>query len=189
MERIYIFSGLGADEKAFQKLDFSGFNTTFIQWARPVAKESIEQYARRLLDQISTERPILLGLSFGGMVAVEVAKMMETEKIILIASGQTQPEISFYYRWMGVCGWHRLLPVCLLKHPCLIANWFFGTESKEDRKMLTHILHCTDNAFIVWVIDQIAHWRNQVRHSNLRHIAGTNDRILPCRLQEIRFSG
>ena len=71
-KELYIFSGLGADERVFQRIDFSGFSTTFIKWIVPQDKETIENYATRLLDQITTTKPTLIGLSFGGLIAVEI---------------------------------------------------------------------------------------------------------------------
>ena len=85
-KELYIFSGLGADERAFQRLDFSDFSTTFIKWIVPHDTETIENYTTRLLDQITTTKPTLIGLSFGGLIAIEVAKQIDTEKVILIAS-------------------------------------------------------------------------------------------------------
>lgn len=79
-KELYIFSGLGADERVFQKLDFFGFTTIFIKWVVPQEKETIEDYATRILNQITTTKPILIGLSFGGIIAVEVAKLIATEK-------------------------------------------------------------------------------------------------------------
>ena len=96
-KELYIFSGLGADERVFQRLDFSGFSPTFIKWIVPQDKETIENYATRLLDQITTTNPTLIGLSFGGLIAVEVAKQIDTEKVILIASAKTKKEIPFYW--------------------------------------------------------------------------------------------
>ena len=92
---LYILSGLGADEKVFQRLDFSGVSVTFIKWLPSQAEESIGDYASRLLPQITTPHPILLGLSFGGMVAIEIAKQIDTEKVILISSAKTKNEITF----------------------------------------------------------------------------------------------
>jgi hypothetical protein len=66
-KELYIFSGLGADERAFQRLDFSGFSTTFINWVIPQDTDTIEHYVTRLLDQITTTKPTLIGLSFGGL--------------------------------------------------------------------------------------------------------------------------
>jgi thioesterase domain-containing protein len=88
-KELYIFSGLGADERVFQRLSFYGFRTTFVKWIVPLKKEKIEDYATRILDQITTVNPTLIGLSFGGLIAVEVAKQIETDKVILIASAKT----------------------------------------------------------------------------------------------------
>lgn len=110
-KELYIFSGLGADERVFQRLDFSGFSVTFIKWIIPQDKETIENYASRLLDQIKTKKATLIGLSFGGIMAVEVAKQIEVEKVILIASTKTKKEIPFYYRFAGLLGLQKILPI------------------------------------------------------------------------------
>ncbi len=67
MKHIYVFSGLGADERVFQYLDLSGFAVTFIRWIQPIQNETIEEYGKRLTQQITIVRPILFGLSFGAL--------------------------------------------------------------------------------------------------------------------------
>ncbi|WP_338868768.1 alpha/beta hydrolase [Spirosoma sp. SC4-14] len=179
MKSIYIFSGLGADERVFKHLDFSGFDTTFIRWTQPTKGETIEHYACRLKEQIGTERPILLGLSFGGIMAIEVAKHIDTEKIIIIASAKTKNEIPFYYRLAGRLNIHKLLPIAIMKRPNVLSYWFFGTQSNNDKRMLANILHDTNAEFLKWSIDKIVKWKNQTLHKNLMHIHGTADKILP----------
>lgn len=178
-KEIYIFSGLGADERVFQRLDFSGYSTTFIKWIVPKDKESLEHYATRLLEQITTTKPTLIGLSFGGLVAVEVAKQIVTEKVILIASAKTKTEIPFYYRFAGQLGLHKLLPIRLLKSSNFITNWFFGTISTFDKELLKQILIDTDPTFLKWAIDRVARYSNQTQTQNILHIHGTSDRLLP----------
>lgn len=178
-KELYIFSGLGADERVFQRLDFSDFSTTFVKWIVPQDKETIEQYATRLIDQITTTKPTLIGLSFGGLIAVEVAKQIDTEKVILIASAKTRNEIPFYYRFAGQLKLHRLLPTRLLKNSNFITNWFFGTSSTFDKQLLKQILIDTDPTFLKWAIDKVVRWTNHTQTKNLFHIHGTSDRILP----------
>ncbi len=146
-KEIYIFSGLGADESVFQKLDFSGFETTFIKWIIPNENETIENYTSRILNQIKTTKPILIGLSFGGIIAVEVAKQIETEKVIIIASAKTKNEIPFYFRFAGQLGLHKLIPTQILKSANFITNWFFGTNSKFEEQLLKEILINTNPTF------------------------------------------
>jgi pimeloyl-ACP methyl ester carboxylesterase len=148
MRQLYFLSGLGADERVLQDLDFSGYETTFIKWVQPLENEAIEEYAKRLIEQINTKNPIVIGLSFGGIMAVEIGKLIETEKIILIASAKTKFEIPLYYRFAGKLGLHKLLPTAILKKPNIISNWFFGTESTKDKALLASILRDTDPIFL-----------------------------------------
>lgn len=178
-KELYIFSGLGADERVFQRLDFSGFSITFIQWIVPHENETIENYATRLLEQIKTAKPTLIGLSFGGLIAVEIAKQIVTEKVILISSAKTKKEIPFYYRFAGKLGLHKLLPTNLLKSSNFITNWLFGTITSNDELLLKQILRDTDPIFLKWAIDKIARWTNQTNTENTFHIHGTTDKILP----------
>lgn len=178
-KEVYIFSGLGADERVFQLLDLSIYSITFIKWIVPKDTETIEHYSSRLLDQIPTTNPTLIGLSFGGLIAVEVAKQIATEKVILIASVKTKQEIPFYYRWVGGLRLHKLLPTKLLKNSNFLTNWFFGTSSAFDKTLLKQILIDTDPIFLKWAIDKVARWTNETQIKNLFHIHGTSDRILP----------
>jgi len=180
-KELYIFSGLGADERVFQRLDFSDFSTTFVKWIIPQDNETIEHYTTRLLDQITTTKPILIGLSFGGIIAVEVAKQIDTEQVILIASAKAKNEIPFYYRVAGKLGLHKLLPTRLLKNSNSLTNWFFGTSSTFDRQLLRQILTDTNPTFLKWAIDKIVRWTNQTPTKNIFHIHGTDDRILPLK--------
>jgi len=183
-KELYIFSGLGADERAFQHLDFSGFSTIFIKWITPKEKETIEHYASRLLDQIKTDKPTLIGLSFGGLIAVEIAKLIDAEQVILIASAKTKIEIPFYYRIAGRLRIHKLLPTELLKKSNFITNWFFGACSNFDKKLLKQILQDTDATFLKWAVDNVVRWKNLSPTKNIFHIHGTKDRILPIKYVE-----
>jgi pimeloyl-ACP methyl ester carboxylesterase len=180
-KELYIFSGLGADERVFQRLDFSNYTTTFIKWIAPNEKETIEHYATRLLVQIKSAKPTLIGLSFGGLIAVEVAKQIETEKVILIASAKTKNEIPSYYRFAGQLGLHKLLPTRLLKSSNFITNWFFGTSSTFDKQLLKQILIDTDPTFLKWAIEKVVSWSNETQTKNIYHVHGTSDKILPIR--------
>jgi pimeloyl-ACP methyl ester carboxylesterase len=162
-KELYIFSGLGADKRVFQRLDFSVFSTTFIKWIVSQDRETIENYATRLLDQIRTTKPTLIGLSFGGLIAVEVAKQIDTEKVVLIASAKTKKEIPFYYRFAGQLRLHKLLPTRLLKSSNFIKNWFFGTSSTFEKQLLKQILIETNPTFLKWAIDKVARWTTERR--------------------------
>lgn len=180
-QNIYLFTGLGADERVFRRLDWSGHEVIHIQWLIPLVNESIEEYAARLLPQIKDENPIFLGVSFGGMMAVEVAKLITVQKIILISSLKTNHELPWYYRWAGRLRVHRIIPHQFLRHSNCMTNWFFGAKSPEDKDLLKIILAETDPTLLRWSLKCIVSWSNTHLHPNLLHIHGTQDKILPLR--------
>jgi pimeloyl-ACP methyl ester carboxylesterase len=181
MKTIYIFTGLGADERVFHKIKFENYHAVHIKWITPLQKESIEAYALRLTQQITTSHPILVGLSFGGMMAVEVAKHIATEKIVLISSSKNKTEIPFYYKLAGKMQLHKIIRATFLVRANKITNKIFSVRSSEDKKIVSSMMAASDVVFLNWAIDKIVHLKNEVVHKNLTHIHGSADRILPIR--------
>jgi pimeloyl-ACP methyl ester carboxylesterase len=187
LPKIYILSGLGADERVFQLLDLSGFEVVFIQWIRPNIGEHIKAYATRLLAQIKTENPILIGLSFGGMMSIELSKLIPTEKIIIISSIKTRQELPYYYRFIGKFGLHKMVPVSFIKKANLIANWAFGLITVFEKHLLKLILLDMDEVYVKWAIDQVFTWQNDSIPENLVHIHGTADRVFPIKFVQPNY--
>jgi pimeloyl-ACP methyl ester carboxylesterase len=175
MREIYLLSGLGADKRVFD-------------WIDPTDNESIESYAKRLLGQIKTERPTIIGVSFGGMVTVEIAKQIETDKVILISSAKTRSDIPLYFKIVGQFRLNKLVPTRIFKSVNGLTYWFFGTATKKENELLKNIIKETDNRFLKWAIDKIVNWRNTTLMTNLTHIHGTDDKILPYKSADAKVS-
>lgn len=180
----YFISGLGADSKAFQKLKIA--NEIFVQhidWIEPIKNESLANYCLRLSKCIDrSEDFILIGLSFGGIVAIEIAKLLLPKKVIIISSISTHHEIPFIYRFIGYSGLHRLAPSFLFKKPNVFVFWFFGAKTAGEKRLFKHFLHTSSPFFLKWAIDKILCWKNEQRPLNIFHIHGTEDRIFPVNL-------
>jgi pimeloyl-ACP methyl ester carboxylesterase len=179
LKKVYIFSGLGADERVFKYLDFKDLDVTFVQWIKPKVDEPLVNYVSRIREQIKDENPILIGLSFGGIVATELAKIIPIEKLILISSLKTKAEIPLIYRLAGKTNLHRLIPYSILKKDHFLNRWLFGAIKKNDRELFKRVLADTDVDFLKWAINCIVKWNNTELHANLFHIHGTADKLLP----------
>jgi len=149
LEDIYFVSGLGADERVFRLLKFKGYQPVHIHWLPPERGESIADYTQRLTAQIKSDRPIIIGLSFGGIIAVEIAKQIAVKKVILLSSVKAASEVPFYFklfRWLPI---HRIFPFkSLLWLGYWFAFWIFGLEAPNERQLLKAILLDTDARFI-----------------------------------------
>jgi pimeloyl-ACP methyl ester carboxylesterase len=178
---IYCFSGLGADKRVFTKLDLSGHDLIFIDWKLPLPAENLAQYAQRVLQEqiLVRENIALLGVSFGGIVAGEVAKSLPAVPLILVSSLQNAQELPFYYRWAGKLYIDMFMPSFLLKQPNALAYYFFGVVGKEEKDLLKAILKDTDSRFLKWAIRQIVTWQGIPANNPLLHLHGNRDRILP----------
>jgi len=178
-KKIYLFSGLGADERAFMHLDFNGYSAHFMQWLDPVQNEGVGAYAKRMAEQIDGTDPIFVGISFGGIVAIEVAKHLQPQKLIVIASAKTKYEVPFYFRISGMLGLNRLMPERFIVESNAFTNWIFGARTVSGRKILGQILGDTDPKFFKWAVNEIVNWDNKELVPNIYHIHGSSDRLLP----------
>ncbi len=179
MNKIYIFSGLGVDQRVFDNIDFGNFDVEFIDWIEPLKNESLDNYAKRIAQNLTVANPTLIGLSFGGMIAVEISKIVQTKKVVLIASAKTKSELPEIYQLAGKLKINKLIPNKLLKKQNCITNWFFGLETKSDKQLLKRILKDTNPNFLSWAINEILNWKNEEEPSHCFHIHGNKDRIIP----------
>jgi len=181
MKHIYCISGFGADEKVFEKVDFGENDVHFIQWKIPEKHESIESYAARMCKEISHPNPVLIGLSFGGMMAIEMAKLITVAKIILVSSVCCRKELPFYMKVTSALNLNRLIP--MKPYPILepIENYNLGVEDKEQKQLLREYRRNLNLQYSNWAIDQVVNWQNQRLPPNFIHIHGTKDHIFPIK--------
>lgn len=180
---VYFFSGLGADETVFQQLVLPGDRKiVYVKWLEVEGKETLKKYCARLSAQINWAGDFsFVGLSFGGIVAVELAKIVPPKHLILISSISNKKELSFYYRAIGFLGLHKIIPSALFASTSFITYWFFGIRSNTEKALLRNAIKKTSPEFIKWAIGQILFWNNKERPANVFHIHGSADKLFRFR--------
>lgn len=181
-EKIYFISGLGADERVFVNLKIEAPFQKHIKWETPYANETLSEYCKRLLLQIDLHSPVvLIGLSFGGIVAQEIAKIIPVKKLIILSSIKNEKEMGWQLRLVRATKIYKLFPASVLKFlNKFTAGYYFGTETKEEDLLLQKIIKDSDPVFLKWAIDRLMKWQNTILLS-VFHIHGTHDRIFPAR--------
>src|SRR5438067_2088458 len=96
--QVFFLSGLGADKRVFELLDLSFCEPVFLDWIPPQQNETLEHYALRIKEAFIPGNAIVIGLSFGGMLATEIVKHDPSVKAILLSSAKTIYELPAYYR-------------------------------------------------------------------------------------------
>lgn len=188
--KTYFISGLGADKRAFDKIELpAGYEAVYLDWIPPLPEEQLEQYAVRFAQKIDASVPFMLvGLSFGGMLAVEISKIKPPRHLVLIATAATRNELPLPYRIAGSLKLDKLLPYKrLTKKPGRFINWLFGPLDEESKEILHSFIKNTDPAFLKWALGQIARWRNTQHPANLLQIHGSKDKLFPAQFSKATF--
>lgn len=178
-QHIYCISGLGADFRIFEHLQINNAQLHPIEWLMPEPSEKLSSFAKRLSAQIKHENPILLGVSFGGMLATEISKILPVKKVIIVSSNKHHGEFPMYLRAAGKLQIHKLVPYRLVTRSAALNRFIFDTRSKGEELYLKRMmLQDTDLLFIKRAIDMIMSWKSLEAPAGIVHIHGKRDKLL-----------
>lgn len=180
---LILLPGLSASRQVFEP-QLRQFPEAIVpDWPRPGYGETFTAYAERFAKQLRTHRPCILGgMSFGGMLAQEMARFLEPECLLLMATVRGPNELPLYgqigKRFRGLI---PFLPLRLLQ----ALTWGFECPGIRSlfplRRVLARQFREADRELFRWSLDQICQWRESpVVNCPVWHIHGDNDRVLPA---------
>lgn len=183
MFHVGMIPGLGVDERIFEHLAVDDrFTRTVIRWIPPQPQENLAHYALRLTNQLpATGKLILIGVSFGGIIATEMAKILQPVLTIIISSVKTRQELPWYYRLAGKFRLPFLVPLGLGKKMPWLQTFIFGAKTKEEAMLLRQIIQELDMHYVRWALYQISTWPNKTVVPNLFHVHGSHDKLFPVK--------
>ncbi len=181
MKTIYCISGLGADERVFNKIVVPGHTLRPLQWKIPQKNETLQHYAQRMLEEIEEEKPVLMGLSFGGMMSIEMAKLRAVEKVIIISSIKSVSELPGWMKLAGRLRLDKMVPLKSFKLMEPVQNYKLGVTNEEERRMAIEYRRNADSRYTNWAINQVLNWQNDWQPPNIYHIHGTRDKMFPAK--------
>ncbi len=181
MKTIYCISGLGADERAFSKLKIHGYALKVINWLVPEPNETIEHYAFRMRATIKEENPLLMGLSFGGMICTEIAKQIPVDKIIIISSIKSSKELPLWMKTVAALKLNKIVPLRSTRFTQPIQNKMLGVQSEEEKTLVASLRREVDLPYTNWAVHQAINWKNEWQLPNIYHIHGDKDNMFPIK--------
>ncbi len=185
MKKIYCISGLGADHRVFENLNCEGFELKAVEWLKPHKLESIEDYAKRMAGQIQDSDPVLLGLSFGGMMAIQISRIIKINKLIIVSSIKHKDELPGWMKLSGRFHLDALLPkkqigdVKPLRLLRPIQNYFLGVTNEREKIIANEFRDTVEPEYLKWSIHQVLNWKNEEIPADIIHIHGDRDHIFP----------
>ncbi|MEO6901712.1 MAG: alpha/beta hydrolase [Bacteroidia bacterium] len=176
---IYCIPGLGVNSHLFKKLKLSACTIRHIKWIDPFKKERLDQYAMRLAEQIDTSSPfVLIGVSFGGMCCIEIAKKLSPLKTFLISSSKTCYEIPIRVRLLAILPIHILIKGDFHMKIVWLLKIIFKITPEVEKDYDDVLSHLPQN-YLGRAIQMIVTWKNKTCPNHVVQIQGTEDRVLP----------
>ncbi len=180
--KVYLIPGLGSDYRIFSKIDFEEFDTVIIQRPMPLRLETMENYARRLSQQIDTTRSFaLIGVSFGGMLATEIAEQLNPSKTILISSAKNRFELPFQYRFQRVIPVYKIISKRFIKQSSFWIQPLVEPDSKTEKAIFKAMLTDKKPLFLKRSSAMIVRWNRAINTTKINQIHGESDRTIPFR--------
>ena len=179
---IYLMPGMAASPKIFELIEFPPqYKIVYLKWIKPNLNETINSYAKRMSAFISDDKPVLIGVSFGGILVQEMSKHLKVKKIIIISSVKSRVELSLSMRFAKKTGIHHLLPLNLINDLEKILLFVFGPSIKARVNAYKKYLSERDPDYLKWSINQIVNWKQIKYDENIVHIHGEKDKVFPLK--------
>ncbi len=181
---IYFVPGLAASTSIFEhiKLPEEDFKIHLIPWLVPLTKkETIAAYAKRMCTNITETNFVLAGVSFGGIVAQEMAQYCNPNKIILISSVKHHNELPLRLKIAKSTKAYKLTPIKILTNIESFAKYTYGDFIKKRVHLYKKYLSMRDKKYLPWAIHNVLNWKQVNDYKNTIHIHGNKDGIFPIK--------
>ena len=176
--------GLAANSKIFEytSLPEDLFELHYLAWILPTSiDETIESYAKRMCEFIQEKNPVLIGVSFGGILVQEMSKIIHVQKVIIISSIKNNSELPKRLQLAKVTKTYKLFPANHISNIESFISLVFSTMAQKRIAQYRMFLSVRDPLYLNWAIHHVLHWNQTETLSNVIHIHGTKDEIFPIK--------
>ncbi|MCU0351187.1 MAG: alpha/beta hydrolase [Flavobacterium sp.] len=184
MEKIpvYFMPGLAASSTIFEyiALPEDQFEMFFLEWFPPKTKETLESYALRMTKKIKHKNPVLVGVSFGGILVQEMSLLIPVKKTIIISSVKTNKEFPNRLKVAKKTMAYKLIPTSLVVNIETLVRYAFGENIVAKRiKLYEKYLSMREKSYLDWSIENVILWSRTTVDEKVVHIHGDNDGVFP----------
>tara|TARA_A100000164_G_scaffold80840_1_gene68502 strand:- start:732 stop:1379 length:648 start_codon:yes stop_codon:yes gene_type:complete len=182
LKSIYLMPGMAANPRIFEFLMFpDNFQVFRLSWITPYREESIQNYAKRMCERIKHPKPILIGVSMGGILVQEMASFLDYDKLIIVSSVKSNKELPSHMKLAQITKAHRLLPTQWIKNIESLSIFVLGNSLKKRFELYERYLSERDPDYLSWAIDVIVNWKKAEAIKDVIHIHGKSDTVFPIK--------
>lgn len=180
---VYFMPGMAASSKIFEriKLPEELFEVHFLEWFLPETRETLAHYAQRMTAEVKHEDAVLIGVSFGGILVQEMARIKQFRKIIIISSVKCNTEFPMRMKLAKNTKVYKLIPTSLISHVEFLLKYGQGELIKKRLELYKTYLSVNDKKYLDWAIENVLNWDRKEADDKVIHIHGDADEVFPIK--------
>lgn len=173
--------GMAASSSIFEHIELpkDKYRMHLLEWLPPEHQESLESYTKRVGEKIVHENPVLIGVSFGGVIVQELRKFLKVKKIIIISSAKCRQELPLKMKITDKAHLYKVLPTSLAGHLDFLEQISISKTVKSRIKLYKKYIHLPNKYYLRWAIEKMVTWKQNKIIEGVIHIHGEKDEIFP----------
>lgn len=178
---IYFMPGMGASSRIFEKINLpkDQFEFHYLEWLIPHPNESLNNYTTRIQEEIKHENPVLIGVSFGGIIVQELAKKISTKKTIIISSVRSHTEFPKRMKWAQKLLLYKFFPTRWVNQIEAVLKKHSNEKAKKRIELFGTYMTIRNSIYLDWAFKSILNWKEPNPNPNVIHVHGDKDEIFP----------
>lgn len=180
---VYFMPGLAASPTIFENIHLPGdtFECFYLEWLLPESvNEPLSAYAARMAKDIKHNNAVLIGVSFGGVLVQEMAKLVNVRKVITISSVRCNAEFPRRMVFAKRTHIYNIFPTGMMQNIEWLARFSVGNSKLAKRvKLYEKFLAVRDKKYLDWAFKSIINWDCETPNMEVIHIHGDEDEVFP----------
>ena len=180
---MYFVPGLAASKEIFRNIRLSEerYEIHILEWLLPKKKETLGAYAQRMAQRVKHRNIVLVGVSFGGVMAQEMSSFLDLKSLVIISSVKSKNELPLRLRLAKKVGAYKLLPTGWALSVKDLTKLAVGPRSKRRLLLYQEYLSVRDKQYLDWAIKQMVCWERAEANPVVHHIHGDQDSVFPLK--------
>jgi esterase/lipase len=131
--------------------------------------------------EIKHENPILIGVSFGGIMVQEMSKFVNAKQVIIISSVKSNTEFPKRFKFIGMSNIYKLFPTKFMTNFERYSKFFIGKTLQKKAENYKRYFTERNKTYLEWSIENVLKWQQVIPNDFVIHIHGTDDSVFPIK--------
>ncbi|MDG1684785.1 MAG: alpha/beta hydrolase [Flavobacteriaceae bacterium] len=177
---VYCMPGMAANSKIFEHISLpKPYVIHLLDWIDPQQNESLQSYASRLCKKITHNKPVLIGVSFGGIIVQEMSRIISCKKVVIISSVKSYKEFPIHILLGRKSKAYKYFPTQWVDKTEDFIGFVFGPALRKRMKLYKYYLSVRDKYYLDWALHHFFQWEREEADPDVIHIHGSLDALIP----------